>query len=263
MEEEKLPVTSHLEELRSRLIKCVVAVGVGFLAVYPFSKHVFNFLVSPLVKVMPEDGKLIYTSLPEAFLTYLKVSFFAGLILATPVIIYQIWKFVMPGLYENERRYVIPFVLVGTIFFFIGASFAFFVVFPLGFQFFLGFTTDNIAALPSMKEYLGFAMRLLFAFGVTFELPLVMYFLAKMGIVKPGMLRKQRKFAILIIALGSAVLTPPDVLSMILLSIPLYGLYEISIWVTHLVVRNKEVKDAEESGSENAEPEATDPEEKE
>ncbi|MGC9323150.1 MAG: twin-arginine translocase subunit TatC [Desulfomonilia bacterium] len=256
MEEEKLPITSHLEEMRWRLIKCVIAVGVGFLASYAFSKQIFDFLVSPLVKVMPPDGQLIYTSLPEAFLTYLKVSFFAGLVLATPVIIYQIWKFVMPGLYENERRYVAPFVVVATIFFLIGASFAFYVVFPLGFQFFLGFSTDRISALPSMREYLGFAMRLLLAFGITFELPVVMFFLAKMGLVHPSTLRRQRKYALLVVALGAAILTPPDVLSMILLGIPLFCLYEISIWVTHFVRKKESMETAD------VEAEASDPESK-
>lgn len=240
MEEEKLPINEHLEELRWRLVKCVVAIAVGFVGTYAFSDKIFNFLVSPLVKVMPEESQLIYTSLPEAFLTYLKVSFFSGLILATPVILYQIWKFVMPGLYEREKKYVLPFVLIATVFFFMGSSFAFYVVFPLGFQFFLGFTTDKISALPSMKEYLGLSMRLLFAFGITFELPVIMFFLAKMGLVKHTTLRKQRKYAILIVTILAAILTPPDVISQILLAIPLIGLYEISIWVTYLVRKEKD-----------------------
>jgi sec-independent protein translocase protein TatC len=240
LEEDKLPINEHLEELRWRLVKCVVAIAVGFVGTYAFSDKIFNFLVSPLVKVMPKESQLIYTSLPEAFLTYLKVSFFSGLILATPVILYQIWKFVMPGLYEREKKYVLPFVLIATAFFFIGSSFAFYVVFPLGFKFFLGFTTDTISALPSMKEYLGLSMRLLFAFGITFELPVIMFFLAKMGLVKHTTLRRQRKYAILIVTVLAAVLTPPDVISQILLAIPLIGLYEISIWVTYLVRKKKD-----------------------
>ena len=245
MEEEKIPINDHLEELRWRLVKCVIAIAVGFFGTYAFSDKIFNFLVSPLLKVMPEKSQLIYTSLPEAFLTYLKVSFFSGLILATPVILYQIWKFVMPGLYEKEKKFVLPFVLIATIFFFMGSSFAFYVVFPLGFQFFLGFTTDTISALPSMKEYLGLSMRLLFAFGITFELPVIMFFLAKMGLVNHGALRRQRKYAILIVVIVAAILTPPDVISQILLAIPLIALYEISIWVTYLVRRKKDEKKEE------------------
>jgi sec-independent protein translocase protein TatC len=245
LEEEKAPITDHLEELRWRLIKCVIAVAVGFVSTYAFSEKIFNFLVSPLVKVMPEESQLIYTSLPEAFFTYLKVSFFSGLILATPVILYQIWKFTMPGLYENEKRHVLPFVLVATIFFLMGVSFAFYVVFPLGFKFFLGFSTENISALPSMKEYLGFSMKLLFAFGITFELPVIMYFLAKIGIINHTLLKKQRKYAILIVVILASILTPPDVISQILLAIPLIALYEVSIWVTYLVRRKKAVKSDE------------------
>ena len=242
MGEEKIPINDHLEELRWRLIKCVIAVAVGFIGTYAFSDKIFNFLVSPLVKVMPEKSQLIYTSLPEAFLTYLKVSFFSGLLLATPVILYQIWKFIMPGLYERERKYVLPFVLIATLFFFAGSSFAFYVVFPLGFQFFLGFSTDTISALPSMKEYLSLSMRLLFAFGITFELPVIMFFLAKMGLVSHTALRRQRKYAVLIVIVLAAILTPPDVISQVLLAIPLVALYEISIWVTYLVRRKKDAQ---------------------
>ncbi|MBN2296953.1 MAG: twin-arginine translocase subunit TatC [Deltaproteobacteria bacterium] len=240
MEEEKAPITDHLEELRWRLVKCVVAIGAGFAATYAFSDRIFNFLVSPLVKLLPEKSQLIYTSLPEAFFTYLKVSFFSGLILATPVILYQIWKFVMPGLYEKEKRYVLPFVLIATLFFLVGVSFAFYVVFPLGFKFFLGFSTETISALPSMKEYLGLAMRLLFAFGITFELPVIMFFLAKMGIVNHTLLRSKRKYAILIVFVLAAILTPPDVISQFLLAIPLIALYEISIWITYVVRKKKD-----------------------
>lgn len=253
IEDDKLPITDHLEELRWRLIKCVVAVIVGFVGTYAFARQIFNFLVAPLVKVMPAEGQLIYTSLPEAFITYLKVSFFAGLILATPVILYQLWKFIMPGLYEHERRYVIPFVIVATFFFLVGVLFAYYVVFPFGFAFFLGFATEDISALPSLKEYLNLATRMLLAFGVTFELPVVMFFLGKIGIVNHKMLAKQRKYAILIVVILASILTPPDVISQILLAIPLLGLYEVSIWVVWGIDKRRgEVieEDTEESADE-------------
>ncbi|HON38315.1 MAG: twin-arginine translocase subunit TatC [Desulfomonilia bacterium] len=239
VEEEKLPIHEHLEELRWRLIKCIIAVAVGFVATYAFKERIFEFLVWPLTKVLPENSRMIYTSLPEAFITYLKVAFFAGLILAIPVIFYQIWKFVMPGLYPNERRYVIPFMLVATLFFLAGVSFAYFVVFPYGFMFFLGFQTESIAAMPTMKEYLGLVMKLMLAFGVCFELPVIMFFLAKMGLVNPQWLKKSRKYAILIVFVVAAILTPPDVFSQIMLAIPLLILYEISIWVTRVVEKKK------------------------
>jgi sec-independent protein translocase protein TatC len=236
--DEKLPITDHLEELRWRLIKCLIAIGVGFCISYTFAKQIFNFFISPLVKALPPGSRLIYTSLPEAFITYLKISFFAVIILATPVIFYQIWKFVMPGLYERERRYVFPFVLIATAFFVLGVSFAFFVVFPFGFRFFLAYATDGIYAFPTLKEYLSFATSFLLAFGVIFELPVIIFFLAKIGIINHIMLRKQRKYAILINAIVSAVLTPPDVVSMMFMMVPLQVLYELSVWVAYFV-RNR------------------------
>ncbi|MCU0576010.1 MAG: twin-arginine translocase subunit TatC [Desulfobacterota bacterium] len=239
MDEDKLPVTDHLEELRRRLIKCLLAVLAGFALSYSFSKQLFDLLTWPLMQAMPADGKLIYTSLQEAFITYLKISFFAGIFLAAPVIFYQLWKFVMPGLYANERRYVLPFVIAACAFFLLGASFAFFVAFPFGFRFFLGFTTERIQALPSMKEYLSLCMSLLLAFGITFELPVVMFFLARMGLVDHLMLKRYRKYAILVIAIVAAVLTPPDILSMTLLGIPLYLLFEVSVVVTYLFGKKK------------------------
>jgi len=239
VENGKLPITDHLEELRWRIVKCLIAIAVGFFITYSFSRQIFNLLTYPLISAMPEGGNLIYTSLQEAFVTYLKVSLFSGIVLATPVIFYQIWKFVMPGLYENERRYVFSFVITACFFFLLGAGFAFFVVFPFGFKFFLSFSTDRIAALPSMKDYLNLCMSLLLAFGFTFEMPVIMFFLAKMGLVNHQMLRRQRKYAILIISIVAALLTPPDVLSMALLGIPLWILYEISIWVTYFVGKEK------------------------
>jgi sec-independent protein translocase protein TatC len=239
LEDEKLPITAHLEELRWRLIKCLVAVGIGFGVCYAFIKPIFNFFISPLVKVMPPGSRLIYTALPEAFVTYLKVAFFAGIILAMPVIFYQLWKFVMPGLYERERRYVIPFVLVATLFFLMGVSFAFFVVFPFGFRFFLGYATEGISAFPTLKEYLSFATTFLLAFGIIFEMPVIIFFLAKIGIVNHTVLKKQRKYAVLINAIVSAVLTPPDVVSMMFMMVPLLALYEISVWVAYLVEKGK------------------------
>jgi sec-independent protein translocase protein TatC len=179
----------------------------------------------------------------------MKVAFFTGLIMSAPVIFYQIWKFVIPGLYENERKFVIPFVLVATLFFFSGAAFGFFLVLPVGFQFFVGFASENIVAMPSMKEYLGFVMKFLLGFGCAFELPVIMFFLAKMGVVNPPMLRKNRKYAFLIVAIVAAILTPgPDVFSQCMLGVPLYVLYELSIWVTVFVGKKKvEARESEPS----------------
>lgn len=228
-EEEKQPFTSHLEELRKRLITCFIAVGIGFVASYGFKEQLFQILVRPLKKVMNEGDKMIFTGLPEAFFTYLKVAFLSGLILAAPVIIYQFWMFVAPGLYEKEKKVMIPIVILSTFFFVGGSLFGYFIVFPWGFKFFLGFSSDLIQAMPSMKEYLSFSAKLLLAFGVVFELPLVITFLARLGIVSVDFLKKNRKYALLLFFAGAAMLTPPDVVTQIMMALPLMVLYEISI----------------------------------
>jgi len=228
-EDEKIPFTAHLEELRSRLITAFVAVGFGFVLCYGFKETLFTVLTRPLIAVMASSDKLIFTGLPEAFFTYLKVSLLAGLLLASPVIIYQFWMFVVPGLYDKERRLVLPIVVLSSLFFVGGALFGYFVVFPLGFKFFLGFATERIQALPSMREYLSFSSKLLLAFGLAFELPIVLTFLAKLGIVSVEFLKKNRKYALLLFFVGAALLTPPDVVTQIMMAIPLMALYELSI----------------------------------
>ena len=228
-EDEKLPFTSHLEELRKRLITAFIAVGVGFVVSFGFKERLFGILVQPLIDVMKEGENLIYTGLPEAFFTYLKVSLLTGLIVASPVLLYQFWMFVAPGLYRNERRMMVPIVILSSFFFIGGALFGYFVVFPWGFKFFLGFATDTIRPLPSMKEYSGFSAKLLLAFGLVFELPLVLTFMAKLGIVSVDFLKKNRKYALLLFFAGAAILTPPDVITQILMAMPLMVLYEISI----------------------------------
>ena len=228
-EEEKLPFTSHLEELRTRLIRVFIAIGVGFVLAFGFKERLFNILVQPLVNVMKEGETLIYTGLPEAFFTYLKVAFLTGLIVASPLILYQFWMFVAPGLYKNERRMMMPIVLLSSFFFIGGALFGYFIVFPWGFKFFLGFATETIRPLPSMKEYFGFAAKLLLAFGLVFELPIVLTFMAKLGLVSVEFLKKNRKYALLLFFAGAAILTPPDVITQVMMALPLMVLYEVSI----------------------------------
>ena len=228
-EPEKIPFTEHLEELRKRLIVCFIAVGVGFVLSYGFKEKLFQILTRPLIRVMQTGDKLIFTGLPEAFFTYLKVAFLCGIILAAPVIFYQFWMFVAPGLYEKEKRFMVPIVVLSTVFFVGGAFFGYFIVFPYGFKFFLGFASEIIQPLPSMREYLGFASKLLLAFGVVFELPLIITFLAKLGMVSVSFLKKNRKYALLLFFVGAAILTPPDVVTQIMMALPLLLLYEISI----------------------------------
>ena len=230
-QEDRSPFTEHLGELRDRLIHAFIAVGVGFVAAYFFKEQLFDILTAPLVTAMAKSGnaKLIFTGLPEAFFTYLKVALLAGIILATPVLFYEFWMFVSPGLYREEKKYILPVIILSLIFFIAGASFGYFIVFPYGFQFFLGFTTETIQAMPSMKEYLSFASKMLLAFGFVFELPLVLTFLSRMGLVTPAFLKKNRKYALLLFFVGAAMITPPDVVTQIMMAMPLILLYEIGI----------------------------------
>ncbi len=228
-DDEKIPFTAHLEELRNRLIICFVAIGIGFAISYFFKEKIFYILIRQLKAVMAVGDKIIFTGLPEAFFTYLKVSLLAGLMLATPIVLYEFWMFVAPGLYEKEKKVILPIVLLSSIFFIGGALFGYFVIFPYAFRFFLSFSNDTIQALPSMREYLSLSARLLLAFGLAFELPLMLTFMARLGLVSVAFLRKNRKYAILIFFTGAAILTPPEVVTQILLALPLMVLYELSI----------------------------------
>ncbi len=241
-EPEKMTFTEHLEELRYRLIRILIAIGICFILCYFFSKQIFYIVSLPLLKVLPKENNLIFTALPEAFFTYLKVSFFAGIVVASPYIFYQIWKFISPGLYPHEKRYVLPFVIVASIFFATGILFAYFVVFPYGFKFFISFQNQYIKALPSLKQYLSFCLKLLFAFGLIFDLPVFMFFLAKIGIINSKLLIKNRRYIIVLIFVVAAILTPPDVFTQFLMAVPLILLYEISILVVKFVERGKKKK---------------------
>ena len=244
--DDKMPFTQHLDELRKRLIVCFAAVGVGFLIAFAFKEKIFEVLMRPWIRAMPpgHEAKLIYTAPHEAFFTYLKVSFIAGLGLAIPVIIFQFWRFIAPGLYENEKKYLIPIVVLSSLFFLGGALFGYFLVFPVGFQFFTSFASDYITPLISTKEFLTFTFRVLLAFGFVFELPIFAFFLARLGLITAGFLRRQRKFAIVLIFIIAAMLTPgPDVFSQLLMAGPLLVLYEVSIWIVHFFGKKPEPDD--------------------
>jgi sec-independent protein translocase protein TatC len=229
MDEKKLPLTAHLQELRKRLILSFIAIGAGFILCYSLADSLFNILAAPLIKIMPTGGSLIFTTVAEAFFTYMKVAFIAGLILASPFVLYQIWAFVAPGLYQKEKRYVVPFVLGGSFFFALGILFGYFVAIPIGFKFLLGYATDFIKPMPSMKEYFSFTIKFLLVFGLVFEFPVVLVLLARIGVIDAKMLARRRKYAILLIFIFAAVMTPPDLISQVLMALPLMGLYELSI----------------------------------
>ena len=241
--EEKQTFIEHLEELRKRLIISLIAVGIGFGICYIFAKEIFQLLMIPLIKALPAGASMIFTSLPEAFFTYLKVALLAGIFVASPVILYQVWLFVAPALYSHEKRYAIPFVISSTLLFIGGAAFGYFIVFPFGFKFFMGFATDFIQPAPKLKEYLSFCSMLLLAFGLIFELPLFIFFLSKLGVVNARMLARNRRYVILGIFAVAAILTPPDVVTQVMMAGPLLLLYEVSIWIAKIVEKKREVEE--------------------
>jgi sec-independent protein translocase protein TatC len=230
--EDELPVSEHIEELRSRLIRCAVAVVIGFLVAWPFKKEVLKFLERPL----PENlhGKLVFLSPPEAFITALKVSLFAGIVIALPYILFQVWRFVEPGLYEHEKKLILPFMFFSLFFFILGLVFAYYVILPFGLRFLLGFMSELLTPQITVGNYISFVIQLMLAFGFVFLLPVLMWLFSKLGIVNAGILERNRKFAILGIFIISAVLTPPDAFSQVMMALPLMGLYEISIWVAKI-----------------------------
>lgn len=235
-----MPFTQHLEELRKRLVISAAAIGVGFLISYAFKEKLFELLMRPWLAALPQghEAKLIYTAPHEAFFTYLKVSFIAGFAIAIPVIFYQLWKFIAPGLYENEKRYIIPIVFFSSLFFLGGALFGYFLVFPIGFSFFTSFATDFITPMVSTREFLKFSTRLLLGFGLVFELPIFAFFLGRLGLISAAFLRRQRRVAIVIIFIIAAALTPgPDVFSQLMMAGPLLILYELSVWIVHFFGR--------------------------
>lgn len=241
----------HLRELRTRMVRSILALAVGFFGCYAWSKELFDILIRPLVKVFPPGGALIYTALPEAFMTYMKVSLVAGFLAVSPYIFYQMWCFIAPGLYKEEKIWLIPIAFFSAFFFAAGAMFGYFVVFPYAFQFFMEYASETIKPMPSLAEYLSFSLKMLFAFGVIFELPLFIFFLARIGLVTPKSLRKFRRYAILLAFIVGAVLTPPDVISQSLMALPLIFLYELSILVAVVFGKKKpEEEKKEEEGVE-------------
>jgi sec-independent protein translocase protein TatC len=259
---EALPLTAHLEELRSRLIKCFLALIIGFAVFYGFSQHLLDFITAPLAGTIPEGGTLAMIKVTEGFMTHLKLALLAGLFASCPVWFYNIWKFVAPGLYPRERRYVWPFVLAATFFFFLGASFAYFIVLPLGLEFLLAYSSGGanegvaMQASLSIEAYLGFFTRISLAFGLVFEMPVVIFFLARMGLVHHKTLSKGRGIAIVIIFVVAALLTPPDVFTQLMMAAPLWVLYELSIVVARIFGQ----KSIEEQEGEEAQRESADKE---
>lgn len=243
MTDEKQPFLSHLKELRDRLLICVIAVAIAFVATYYFKEKIFDFLMQPFLRVMPPGSSFIFTGVTEAFTTYFKISIVAALFVGAPVILFEFWMFVSPGLYEKEKRYVYPFIFYGSVCFLCGALFCYFVVMPNIYRFFVSYGTGFVIPMPDIKSYMGLTLKMLILFGLIFELPLVAYYLSKTGIINARMLASKRRYAILAIFIISAIITPPDVVSQILIALPFWGLYELGILIAKIFGK-KEIRDA-------------------
>jgi len=252
MPDEQLPFTAHLEELRKRLMRAGAAWLVGFLLSYNYAEQLFQLISEPVRVALPEGSSLVFINATEPFFTYLKIGAVAGLMLALPLILWQLWAFVAPGLYKHEKKFAVPFVLASCLCFAAGTWFGFRYVFPAIFTFLVkyGTGTGNISAMLSMGAYLSLSSKLLLAFGLVFELPIIIFFLARMGVVDHLWLRKNRKFMIVVAFVVGAVLTPPDVFSQTALAVPFILLYEIGIWVAFLFGKKKEAPEEEAAAEE-------------
>jgi sec-independent protein translocase protein TatC len=235
--DDKLPFTDHLDELRHRLIISLVGIGLGFAISYGFSQQLLLLLQRPM------PTRLVFIAPTEAFFVNLKVAFYAGLFLSVPLLLFQVWKFVAPGLYEHERRYSFPFLIISTILFLLGAIFAYIVILPIALHFLISQGGELWQPNITLSNYLSFCMRLILAAGLVFEFPVLIYFLTKVGVVTPEFLVKNRKYAVLVAFVIAAILTPPDVFSQVMLAVPLFLLFEVSIFVAKRVASGREAGD--------------------
>ncbi len=253
----------HLVELRKRLGISVGVLLVAFFACFAFWEPILAWMIMPLEDILPAGSEVIFTKLQEPFFTALKVSFFSGFILSLPIIFWQFWLFVAPGLYEKEKKLVVPFVTFATLMFLMGATFCYYVVVPLGFDFLVNFGAQLFKALPSIGEYVSFFTKLLFGFGLAFELPVVTFFFAKLGLVTDRTLIDFFRYAIVIIFLVAALLTPPDLLTQFLMAGPLIILYGFSILIARAVNPALDEDEEEEDEDEKEEDEKEETEDKE
>ena len=248
--------TSHLVELRTRLLNSLIFIFLIFIVSYIFAEHIYNFLVDPYANAVKNtDGsrRLIFTALHETFITYIKVAFFSAIFLGSPVLLIQIYKFIAPGLYNNEKKAILPYLVSTPILFLLGGLLVYYLVMPLAIKFFLSFetlgsnTTLPIQLEAKVNEYLSLIMRLIFAFGISFQLPILLNLLARIGVVNSDYLKKRRRYVIVIIFALAAILTPPDPITQVGLAIPLLLLYELSIFTVKFTERKKEKENLEDA----------------
>lgn len=244
----------HLVELRKRLFISIAVVLIMFFACFSFWEPILAWMIAPLNGVLPANSHVIFTRVQEPFFTAIQVSFFAGIIISLPVLFWQFWQFVAPGLYEDEKKLVLPFVISATFMFISGSLFCYYMVIPIGFNFLINFGSQLFTALPSISEYVGFFTKLLVGFGIAFELPVITFFFAKLGLIDDAALIGFFRYAIIIIFAVAAVLTPPDVMTQFLMAGPLLVLYGLSIIVARIVnPASKKEKDEDEDEDDETE----------
>jgi sec-independent protein translocase protein TatC len=237
-------IKPHLAELRKRLAISVGSIIVLFFIMFSFWQPILDWMIVPLKEVLPEGSNVIFTKVQEPFFTALKVAFFTGFVVALPIIFWQLWLFVAPGLYDNEKKMILPFAIGATVMFLIGASFCYYVVIPFGFDFLINFGSQLFTALPSIGEYVSFFTKLLLGFGLAFEMPVITFVLAVMGLVTDKTLKEFFRYALVVIFLVSALLTPPDILTQFLMAGPMILLYGVSILIAKKI--NPDSKEEEE-----------------
>jgi sec-independent protein translocase protein TatC len=236
----------HIADLRKRLVISTLTVVAMFFVCFTFYEPILTWMMVPIEAVLPKNSHMVAVEIQETFFTALKVAFFAGFVASLPVIFWQLWLFLAPGLYDHEKKLVVPFVFFATLMFLIGASFAYYVVVPFGFEFLVNFGSAVVTVLPSIGKYVGFFTKLLVGFGIAFELPVITFFLAKIGLVDDKMLKDFFRYAVVIIFVVAALLTPPDVLTQFLMAGPLILLYGVSIYVAKVFNPAAKEEDEEE-----------------
>ena len=234
----------HIADLRKRLTISTITVVVMFFACFSFYEPILEWMMAPVKHALPVGTSMIAVEIQETFFTAMKVAFFAGFIISLPVIFWQLWLFLATGLYDHEKKLVVPFVFFATLMFLLGAAFAYYIVVPIGFDFLIAFGNSVVSVLPSIGKYVGFFTKLMIGFGIAFELPVITFFLAKIGIVNDQMLKDFFRYAVVLIFIISAILTPPDVISQVLMAAPLLILYGVSIYIAK--VFNPAQKEEEE-----------------
>lgn len=233
------PLLAHLIELRTRLIRALIGVFIAFVPLAFFARHLYHLLAEPLLKRLPAGGTMIATEVAAPFLVPFKLAAMMAFVLALPWVLYQVWAFVAPGLYRNERKLVLPLLVSSTLLFYMGAAFCYFLILPAVFKFFVGVTPEGVAVMTDVSKYLDFVMKLFLVFGLTFETPAGIVLLCWTGFVTPQQLTKHRDYVLVGVVFASAVLAPPDALSMIMLAVPMYLLFELGILGAKWMVKAK------------------------